>query len=69
MPELAEVEFYRKQWDCGLGGKIVRLHVNAAKRDFRGTDGATMVAHLSGARLISSEARGKQMLFRFSGNA
>ena len=31
MPELAEVEWYRKQWDAGLGNKIVdvRLHAQA----------------------------------------
>jgi len=32
MPELAEVEFYRKQWDAGRGAKVeaVELHAIAA---------------------------------------
>ncbi|MEY2528221.1 MAG: hypothetical protein QOJ05_311, partial [Verrucomicrobiota bacterium] len=27
MPELAEVEFYRRQWDPGLGQKIQRVQL------------------------------------------
>ena len=65
MPELAEVEFYRRQWDGGLRGKIARVAVHADKRLFRGT-GARLAAALPGAQLLGSEARAKQMLFRFS---
>ncbi len=66
MPELAEVEFFRKQWNCGLGQKIgaVRLHPHA--RLFRGTNAADLEKALAGRKLLRSEARGKQMLFEFS---
>jgi formamidopyrimidine-DNA glycosylase len=67
MPELAEVEYYRRQWDAGLGERIVRVHLHETKRVFRGTDNG-MVRQLRGERLRSSEAAGKQMLFRFSGD-
>ncbi len=66
MPELAEVEYYRKQWDSGLGERIVRVEVHADKRIFRGTDAPKMKKDLRGATLLCSEARGKQMAFQFS---
>ena len=66
MPELAEVEFFRRRWDPGVGGKIVEVQLNAEKRLFRGNDLETLHRLLPGARLLGSEARGKQMLFRFS---
>jgi formamidopyrimidine-DNA glycosylase len=66
MPELAEVEFFRKQWDCGLGQKIIAVQLHPRKRIFRGTDSRKIVEHLTGRRLLRSEARGKQMLFEFS---
>jgi formamidopyrimidine-DNA glycosylase len=65
MPELAEVEYYRKQWDSGLGSKIVEVSFHAGKRVFRGTDMRAM-QKLKGATLVRSEARGKQMAFQFS---
>ncbi|MGZ5002710.1 MAG: Fpg/Nei family DNA glycosylase [Chthoniobacterales bacterium] len=68
MPELAEVEYYRKQWNAGLGAKILSVELHARKRIFRGADTRALVRRLTGARLIESVARGKQMLFRFSGN-
>jgi formamidopyrimidine-DNA glycosylase len=68
MPELAEVEFNRKQWDGGLRQKIVAVHLNHGKRIFRGVDTKALVDALTGATFLSSEAHGKQMVFRFSGN-
>ena len=68
VPELAEVEFYRKQWDAGLGAKVLAVQLHARKRIFRGTDTRALVRQLTGAQLIESIARGKQMLFRFSGD-
>jgi formamidopyrimidine-DNA glycosylase len=67
MPELAEVEFFRKQWDCGLGQKIIAVHLHPRKRIFRGSDPRKIVDGLSGRRFLRSFARGKQMLFEFSG--
>lgn len=66
MPELAEVEYFRKQWNPGLRQRILRVHLRPEKRIFRGTDTAAMQRALPNALLLSSEANGKQMLFRFS---
>lgn len=66
MPELAEVEWFRKQWDPGLGRKVLRVALHPRARIFRGTDTPLLEKTLTGAKLIGSEARGKQMLFRFS---
>ena len=38
MPELAEVEWFRKQWDVGRGAAIVDLSLHARNRVFRGSD-------------------------------
>jgi formamidopyrimidine-DNA glycosylase len=64
MPELAEVEYMRKRWNPGLGRVVatVRLHPRAGI--FKTTDPALLEKHLPGARLESSSAAAKQMLFR-----
>ena len=67
MPELAEVEFYRRQWDPGLGQKIVSVELHARKRIFRGSDPRAIKRELTGRRFLRSFAWGKQMLFEFSG--
>jgi formamidopyrimidine-DNA glycosylase len=69
MPELAEVEYYRRQWGPGLGQKIVRVQLHPRKRVFRGSDTRALVRKLTGSRLLRSESWGKQMLFEFSGGA
>jgi formamidopyrimidine-DNA glycosylase len=66
MPELAEVEFFRRRWDAGLGKPVLRVHLNAEKRVLRGVDAATLQRALTGAKLLASEGHGKKMLFRFS---
>ncbi len=66
MPELAEVEYYRKQWDCGLGAAIRAVALHPGKRIFRGANVEALQELLPGSKLRASEARGKQMLFRFS---
>ena len=63
MPELAEVDYFRKQWNPGLGHRIEEVLIHPKARIFRGTDTARMVCSLTGATLERSEARGKQMLF------
>src|SRR6266566_1067716 len=65
MPELAEVEWYRKQWDAGRGEVIVDLGLHARKRVFRGTNARGLRERLRGEKFLSSTARGKRMLFRF----
>jgi formamidopyrimidine-DNA glycosylase len=67
MPELAEVDYYRRQWDEGHGEKITRVHLHGEKRIFRGTD-TKGIEKLVGTKLLGSEASGKQMMFRFSGD-
>jgi formamidopyrimidine-DNA glycosylase len=66
MPELAEVEWYRKQWNAGLGKKIVDVRLHAGNRVFRGISTRELVRRLVDEKLLRSEARGKRMLFKFS---
>jgi formamidopyrimidine-DNA glycosylase len=66
MPELAEVEYYRRQWDAGLGARIVRIEWHAKKRLFHGIAPHTFTTAVTGARYAGSEARAKQMLFWFT---
>src|SRR2546430_6479892 len=68
MPELAEVEWFRKQWNPGIGAKIVDLSLHARNRVFRGENVDELQRRLVGAKLVSSQARGKRMLFKFSDN-
>ena len=68
MPELAEVEFYRKQWNAGLGQKVLAVRLHARKRVFRGSNPRAIVSRLTGSQLLRSSARGKRMLFEFSGD-
>ncbi len=69
MPELAEVEYFRKQWDAGIGLRISRVALHGGKRLFRGAEPETMAAALRGATLLTSETHGKQIVFRFSKGA
>lgn len=67
MPELAEVEFFRRQWDPGLRQRILEVRLHSKRRIFRGSDVHAMARQLTGSRLLRSFAWGKQMLFEFSG--
>ncbi len=69
MPELAEVEWYRKQWDVGVGDAIVDLSLHARKYIFRGTSTDALGESLVGRKLIRSTRHGKQMLFQFLGDS
>ena len=66
MPELAEVEYFRRRWDPGLGWQVNRVATHSQKRVFRGSDVALMEKMLTGAKFVGSEGLGKQMLFHFS---
>jgi formamidopyrimidine-DNA glycosylase len=68
MPELAEVEWFRKQWDAGRGHKIVDVGLHAQNRVFRGAETRALRKHLIGEKFERSTARGKRMLFEFSGD-
>jgi formamidopyrimidine-DNA glycosylase len=70
MPELAEVEFYRRRWDeAARGGRIRQVELNAGKKVFRGADVNALTSALTGATLLDSATAAKQMRFRFSGGA
>ncbi len=66
MPELAEVEYFRKRWDPGLGEAISAVQLHGEKRIFRGSDIRALKRGLVRQQFVRSEARGKQMLFHFS---
>lgn len=66
MPELAEAAFFRKRWHrAGRRCGIVSVHTHDRAKVFRGTDPAALRRTLTGARYLGSEARAKQMSFRF----
>jgi Formamidopyrimidine-DNA glycosylase N-terminal domain len=69
MPELAEVEYFRRRWDDGIGQRVVRVELHGEKRVFRGSDPDLIQKTLRGAKLRDSETRGKQIVFRFSKGA
>lgn len=63
MPELAEVEFFRKEWNAGLGEDVTRIALHPRSRLFRRCDPHALQRHLPGARLEGSDAHGKKLLF------
>lgn len=69
MPELAEVEFFRRRWSAGHGAKVAEVLVHERAKVFRHTNPARLADALAGKQLVDSEAAAKQMLFRFSGSA
>jgi formamidopyrimidine-DNA glycosylase len=68
MPELAEVEFFRKRWSAGHGARVLAVRLHEGKKVFRDCDTAQLRRHLTGAKLLGSETAAKQMLFRFTGD-
>lgn len=67
MPELAEVEYFRKRWDPGLGRRVTEVRLPRATRPTRGLSAAKLREALEGRRLRDSHAAAKQMAFRFEG--
>jgi len=63
MPELAEVEYFRRVWADGLAAKRV-LRVEASGRRLFRTGGA-LLPQLVGKHLLRSQTAAKQMLFEF----
>ncbi len=73
MPELAEVEFYRRRWfEAGNRGVVRAAVAEPRSRDFRHLEvefrgGAKALARaLVGTRLVESSTHGKQMWFVFA---
>lgn len=69
MPELAEVEYFRKQWDPGIGKKILEVKTHPAARIYRDIPSVAIEKGLKGLTLQESYTHGKQMMFLFSGGA
>ncbi len=67
MPELAEVDYFRKQWNPALGHCIDNVILHPKSRVFRGVDTSRLIHALTGSTLETSHAHGKQMLFEFRG--
>jgi formamidopyrimidine-DNA glycosylase len=64
MPELAEVEFYRRLWAPGLNQVITDVRLNMQNRVFRKTSPELISEHFLNRRIISSHAAGKKMFYR-----
>lgn len=70
MPELAEVEFFRKRWhQAAVGQRVTKVRAHAAKKTFREAPAARIRRGLVGAHFITSETAAKQMAFRFDNGA
>jgi formamidopyrimidine-DNA glycosylase len=70
MPELAEVEFFRRRWaEAATGERVTRVLTHDQKKLLRELDLPKFRRALTGSKLLSSETAAKQMLFRFSGDA
>jgi formamidopyrimidine-DNA glycosylase len=70
MPELAEVEFFRRRWqEAAHGETVLRVLAHEAARPLRGTAPAALRRALTSRKLRSSEAAAKQMVFRFGADA
>lgn len=66
MPELAEVEFYRKRWHLAARGeRVVDVLGHETKKLLRDVDFPSLRRALIGTRFEDSATSAKQMLFRF----
>lgn len=66
MPELAEVAYYAKQWDVGIGQHVTKVQLHPEARIFRQADNlAQWTDLLAGTRYEERWTHGKQMAFRF----
>lgn len=66
MPELAEVEFFRRVWLPAEGSKVVNASANLKKRIFRDLDDKSFPKCLIETRLQKSFRKGKQLCFLFN---
>jgi formamidopyrimidine-DNA glycosylase len=66
VPELAEVEFFRKRWHvAAVGESVARILTHDKKKLLRELNVPTFRRALIGATFESSAAQAKRMLFRF----
>jgi formamidopyrimidine-DNA glycosylase len=70
MPELAEVDFFRRRWqEAAHGQRVLRVRAHERARPLRGIAPGALRRALAGQRFHSSEAAAKQMVFRFGASA
>jgi len=69
MPELAEVEYYRKQWEPSRGEPVARVLAHPKARIYRESPASAVVRALEGRTFLGGRAHGKQLLFEFSEGA
>ncbi|NNE91388.1 MAG: Fpg/Nei family DNA glycosylase [Verrucomicrobiales bacterium] len=67
MPELAEVEYYLRQWSPGLGKQVEEVLIHPKARIYRNTSAVGIRKQLTGETLLAGHRHGKQWLFEFSG--
>lgn len=67
MPELAEVAYYARQWEPGLGSEIRKVHTGSKDRIFRATPASAVAGGLTGSTFLGARTHGKNLLFEFSG--
>ena len=65
MPELAEVEFFRRVWEPAEGLKVIGATANLEKRIFRKVKSKSFPKCLVGTHLRNSFRKGKQLCFVF----
>lgn len=68
MPELAEVEFMRRNWEPAMDGLVVAVEANYRKNVFGETASGDIEGKLVGRELVKSMRHGKQMCFLFLGD-
>lgn len=66
MPELAEVEYMRRQWDPAIGATVTGIEADYGKRIFRGLATGCLERALIGKPFTNALRHGKQLCFRFS---
>lgn len=70
MPELAEVEYFRRRWhEAAVGQRVTAVHAHDRKKLLREIDVPAFRRALVGAKFESSATAAKQLLFRFTGSA
>ncbi len=69
MPELAEVAYYCRQWQGGVGLEVERIQTHPAARIYREIPAAAIRRGLAGRTFLGGRTHGKRMLFEFSGGA
>lgn len=67
MPELAEVAWFARQWEPGVGHRVLEVLCREQARIFRTSEARVIARGLTGRTLKRIRTHGKQMLFSFEG--